>query len=193
MNQIEWCQVRLDITHEIQLPGDPSYPEIQVTQRSSAGKFTRRSSAGKFTWRSGAGKLTRRSGAGKFIRRSGAGKFTRRSGTGKFTWRSGAGKFTQRSSAGKFTQRSKIFIIDQSGHVLIFNPYLIHRGKNRGNLLRLFGKSKTVEWKYLHPTFGDDLDIMTPLRLYYPTSFHFQLTLFILPICFYFNLITQVI
>ena len=34
MNQIEWCQVRLDITHEIQLPGDPSYPEIQVTQRS---------------------------------------------------------------------------------------------------------------------------------------------------------------
>ena len=35
MNQIEWCQVRLDITQEIQvtrrskLPGDPSYPEIQ--------------------------------------------------------------------------------------------------------------------------------------------------------------------
>ena len=26
----------------------------------------------------------------------------------------------------------------------IFNPYLIHSGKNRGNLLRLFGKSKTV-------------------------------------------------
>ena len=35
MNQIEWCQVRLDITQEIQvtrrskLPGDPSYPEIR--------------------------------------------------------------------------------------------------------------------------------------------------------------------
>ena len=32
MNQIEWCQVRLDITQE-----------IQVTWRSGAGKFTRRS------------------------------------------------------------------------------------------------------------------------------------------------------
>ena len=37
MNQIEWCQVRLDITQEIQvtqrskLPGDPSYPEIQAS------------------------------------------------------------------------------------------------------------------------------------------------------------------
>ena len=60
MNQIEWCQVRLDITQEIQvtrrfkLPRDPSYPEIQVTWRSGAGKVTRRSGAGKFTWRSSA-------------------------------------------------------------------------------------------------------------------------------------------
>ena len=72
MNQIEWCQVRLDISQEIQvtwrskLPGDPSYPEIQVTRRSGAGKFTRRSGAGKFTRRSGAGKFTQRSGTGKF-------------------------------------------------------------------------------------------------------------------------------
>ena len=70
MNQIEWCQVRLDITQEIQvtrrskLPRDPSYPE-KFTQRSGTGKFTRRSGAGKFTSRSSAGKFTRRSSTGK--------------------------------------------------------------------------------------------------------------------------------
>ena len=74
MNQIEWCQVRLDITQEIQvtqrskLPRDPSYPEIQVTRRSGTGKFTRRSSAGKFTQKSSTGKFTRRSGAGKLCK-----------------------------------------------------------------------------------------------------------------------------
>ena len=52
MNQIEWCQVRLDITQE-----------IQVTQRS---KLPGDPAPGKFTRRSGAGKFTRRSGAGKF-------------------------------------------------------------------------------------------------------------------------------
>ena len=47
MNQIEWCQVRLDITQEIQvtrrskLPGDPSYTEIQVTPRSVLGNLAR--------------------------------------------------------------------------------------------------------------------------------------------------------
>ena len=64
MNQIEWCQVRLDITQEIQvtrrskLPGDPSYPEIQATRRSDVGKFTRRSGTGIFTRRSSTGKFT---------------------------------------------------------------------------------------------------------------------------------------
>ena len=57
MNQIEWCQVRLDITQEIQvtrrskLPGDPEIPGDlagKFTRRSGAGKFTRRCSTGKF-------------------------------------------------------------------------------------------------------------------------------------------------
>ena len=49
MNQIEWCQVRLDITQEIKLPRDPSYPEIQVTQRS---KLPRDLALGNLPWRS---------------------------------------------------------------------------------------------------------------------------------------------
>ena len=72
MNQIEWCQVRLDISR------DPSYLEIQVTRRSGAGKFPEL--PGKRSKLPGDPVLGNLPGEIQVTQRS-----TRRSGAGKFT------------------------------------------------------------------------------------------------------------